>query len=457
MVTTRRGEYPNQLAVRARRAGYAVGTGAILRELCYNPQARQTARGLFQSATRYGYRAAQQAYNRASGRTAPRSTPSSRSYVSATPVSTPGGAGGYYVQPPFRTSCPTSLRARYGGKLRRKIRRKIRRRRARVMRSFMHHMTTPQCVKSTIALARQGTANQRQFCGVELCGKQYIKYLGDTFKPATFLYRKSTAATATTDTFNDNSYNNWHMHLDKHVWDMRIQNRSVASMELKVYECIVRHDVPSSSLDTTVSGWANIFQDDTNPNINAGYASGNSLLGSAQPLLNTGTGKGTSAGLNNIWQHPAFTPYNSTLFCETFKIVNTYTIKLGPNEITTKKFYTKPKQIKGRWIESGTNLSTEWMKGWSKYLLFSWVGMPVDDGTTGNQGKAGTDLFIQADITTRFQFTPGIAKQSNFLFSNSINGVGQNYWFNPSGFTPVMPVDQTVQYTASDSVPVTRP
>lgn len=413
------------------------------------------------SAARYAYnnrnaiaqtlgRRARQAYNRFGNRSRSNSTVDSVSAPSA--VSHAGGAGGYYVNPPARVRLRNyrgQSKGYYGKKLSRRSRRKYRRKYRAVMRCLMAHHTTPQTVKTTVAFARPGIQGQRQWMSVELAGEQYLNNLADKYKPSSFLYNTSSGSTATLQDFTKNS---WHMHIDKHMWDTRIQNRSNASMELKIYECIVRHNIDAAAIDKTMTSFASIFENDTDPPATIGT---NSIGPSQAPLNAVSGGKGSSEGVTHMWQHPAFTPFNSPQFCEYFKILNTYTIKLGPNEITCKKFYCKAKTFKGRWLTSGA--SNEWQQGWSKLLLFSWVGMPVDDGTTVNQTKAVADVFIQADVTTRLHFTPGLTKLSNFEFANATNQIVNNYWFKPTGMTAALPVDQTVQTTASASVGVTAP
>lgn len=388
------------------------------------------------NAVSHASRAARTAYNRMSNRSRSNSVASN----AAAPVSHSGGAGGYYVNPPARVRNSRGWSKGYYGKKLRRIGRKRRRRRTgKVMRVLMHHLTTPQTVKSTIAYTSQGTQGQRTWMSLELAGEQFLRYLG-TLRPSNFLYNTSAVSTATLQDF---SANTWQLHLEKMFWDLRIQNRANSSMELKIYECVVRHDITNGAIDQGPTGWASIFQGDMDPPAVVGTNS----LGPAQAALGGGPGKGTSAGVSHMWQHPAFTPFNSPQFCECFKITNTYVIKLGPNEITTKKFYLKRKFFKGRWLTAPQ--ANEWQRGWAKMLLFSWVGMPVDDGSLSNQTKSKTDLFVQGDVTARFSFTPGVSKLSNFDFANKINNVTQNYWYNPAGMTALLPVDQTIQLSTN--------
>lgn len=301
----------------------------------------------------------------------------------------------------------------------------------RIMSMIRRKLTTPLTYKTTIAQTRSGLQGQRQWLGCELGGEQIVKNLA-LKRPANFL-SNTAAGTSSTATLQDLGQAQYQMCIDKFLWDMRIQNRGNASMELKIYECVVRHDISATDFSTGVTGAQTFFNTSSDPPTFVG--GGQSNLGPVQAAFPT--------GMTHNHQHPTYTPYMSNQFCSFFKILKCHSFCLGPNEIVPKKFYAKAKTFKGSHIEA--TASYEWQKGWSKYLLFSWVGMPVDDGTVNNQTKAKTDLFLQADITIKYHFLPGYEPLSNFAYTNLVNGFGDQYSFDPAGMVVVVPASDTIQ------------
>lgn len=133
----------------------------------------------------------------------------------------------------------------------------------------------------------------------------------------------------------------------------------------------------------------------------------------------------------------------SNTFTTFFKIIRQKSMTLSPNEIVPMKFHQRKKLFKGAHIQSSS--SYEWQKGWSKIILFTWVGMPIDDGTTANQSKAKCDLFIQADVCCKYMFTPGTEPLVNFDFNNNINADTNTYRLNPVAFNSVIPASDTIE------------
>lgn len=333
---------------------------------------------------------------------------------------------------------------------------RLRRRKRTSLGSLMwRKLCTPMTYKATTAGASTGIQGQRSWVQYELGGETFITTLGNKH-PSNFLFDTAGGVSSSTATLQDTGGFNYQLCIRKLVHDMRIQNRSNSSMELKMYECVIRHDVPNGSITRTSTGILPFFVDSMDTPTYIG-----------QSLSNIAPGQATyPTGLTHAYQHPAFTPYMSNEFCSFFKIVKTTTMTLDPNEIVQKVFTMRPKNIKGSMINSGASL--EWQKGWSKIVLFSWVGMPVDDGTTSNLTKAKTDLFLQDEVTAKFHFMPGMEPLANVSFTNDFNGIGTAYSFNPTGFTPVVPASDTIQVipgyastsgtvTATDTAPSAAP
>lgn len=349
----------------------------------------------------------------------------------------------------YRSRVPRSnVRPRYGASARgyRKSKRgrRVKKRRGNSFAKVMwNKLCTPLTYKSTIAQAYSGIANQRQFKVLELNGQEIVTHLGNN-KPSNFLFDTAVSSTATLQDFSGQS--NWRLQIDKFIWDMRIQNRSNASMELKIYECIIRHDVASNLLTQGVDTAKGFFQDAMDTPIAVGQSGSNVAPGYPS----------NPTGVSHTWQHPTFTPYMSNEFVEFFKIQKTHSLKLSPNEIIPRKWFVAKKLIKGQHITSG--YAEEWMRGWSRILLFSWVGMPIDDGTVSVQGKAKCDLFLQADVTIKYHFLPGSQPLSGVSYTNDINSIGNQYSYNPAiPAAPLVPASDTFQVQAGDAAAETAP
>lgn len=322
------------------------------------------------------------------------------------------------------------------------------------------NLCTPQTLKWTYANSFAGRQGQRSYVSVFLGGESFIQYLA-TKKPVNFLFDASpSAGTGTSTSLQDQGQKNWKLNIEKLMFDMRIQNRCNASMELKIYECVVRHDFPAT----------------------IGYQYIEAMLGRSMGTVPTAIGTTGNIGpaqdaltqnVTAYWQLPSSTPFDSNEFTSTFKIVRQASVKMGPNEIMPLKTYLRSRTFNGSWIYS--DASKECQKGWTKILLFSWVGQPVDDGTMDNNSKSRNDLVVQYDGYCKFHFLPGQSKLVNYvlntkgstaggtaqygpLFYGYTNvdgpaGTANQYIANPAGMTPVIPASEVVQ-TVSGSATV---
>lgn len=333
------------------------------------------------------------------------------------------------------------------GRRRRSIRkggRRGRRGRPRRKRGFnmLGHLykkiCTPMGYHTTLAYSQPGVANQRQLLFHPLGSEKILNFLG-LKRPANFLFDSNTAGGGPALTNPGN--HSWQLSIDRFVHDLRLQNRSNASMELKIYECVYRHDVTAGQISNNYfpSGISvDMFDANDNPSALAGQPG--AAVGPAQPAFPT--------GMAHEYSHPAWTPFQSPTFVAAFRIVKTHSLKLGPNEIVSRKFSLRPKKFKGLWLESTE--SSEYVARWSKFLLYSWVGMPVDDGTLTNQGKAKCDLFWQDNVHINYHFLPGTTELENYGYTtNDINVATNQYKYDPAAFTHVIPASDTIETVAA--------
>ena len=201
---------------------------------------------------------------------------------------------------------------------------------------------------------------------------------------------------------------------------------------------MVRHDISASNEDLTVTSWAGPFQADTS----TAAIAGDNAVGPAQDSLSATLG-------DNMWAHPTFTPYMSSQFCTKFKIIGCKSVTMEPNEIRKFKYQLRPKTFKGSWLENGSSL--DWQKYWSKMLLVTWVGQPVDNGSaTISQGRSVNDCFVTIDATYKFHFMPACEPLYNIHIpeansNTNMQGVAQSYKLASNAFTPVIPATETVQ------------
>lgn len=305
-------------------------------------------------------------------------------------------------------------------------------------------LCTPMKYFSQSAVNRSGIANQRQQMNYMLGGEVILRQLGRNH-PSNFLFNSNPAVTPVT--LNEQGPKTWRLSIDSFVHDLRIQNRANASMELKIYECVVRRDITSGSVATSLTP-SGILDNMWGVNVEALGFTTLSTVGPNQPALPT--------GLTTNVNHPSWTPYQSQAFVEFFKILKTHSLKLAPNEIIQRKFALRPKLFKGQHLENAS--SEEWQRGWTKHLIFSWVGMPVDDATTANQGKAACDLFIQDALTVKYHFLPGTTQLVNYHYAADHNTGGSNYRYDPAAFAQFIPASDVIQtITGNNEVPIDNP
>lgn len=142
---------------------------------------------------------------------------------------------------------------------------------------------------------------------------------------------------------------------------------------------------------------------------------------------------------------PGYTPYHSASFTQSWKILKTTAITLGPNDVGHYKLYHKSRSFGSRWLET---FSGRQVGHYTKALLFTWVGQPADDGSTlTNLSTSDNTLTINWDMDIGFHFPP---KADNLYYQSSpataTPGMANN--FKSTGFTIVAPAEATMQVPA---------
>jgi len=311
------------------------------------------------------------------------------------------------------------------------------RKRSSINKLLWKRLCTPQTVRSTFAEYGEGIQGQRAWYGLQLGGWAAINEEIVKRKPSNFLFNQNYNSTSPAQ-LQDFSQTNYQVTIQQFFADCRIQNRSNANMELKIYECTLRHDVTNENFSKLGTSWTTLFAGSMDLSATAGLPPGN--LGPLQDSLPT--------GVTHNYQHPAFTPYLSNVFVSFFKILKTHSLNIGPNEVINKKFYCpKNKRLKGAYLQPNVpSLNTEWMRGYSRFILFSWVGQPVDNGTNAKQSKAHCDLIVQGNVYTKFHFWPGAEPIHNIEYGNTLIGNQTSlYQFNPADFTARIGATEIIQ------------
>lgn len=276
------------------------------------------------------------------------------------------------------------------------------------MKYLLKMLTTPQITKYTRADAFPSAGSGlRSWSAVLLNSKNQLGDMWDR-RPGVFFSNVETdPATASTQTAFSTSHK---CHLRGIYNKLVLQNRSNWDMELKIYECVLRRD-KGRTLSGTAQAWVLDLFSKSDSNIEnkgegqPGYAGGADLL-------------------TKVYQNPTYTPYMSNYFCETMRIVKTTSYKIGMNDYITYFAKCNGKQFSGPDLSNNTDQAgfPELIGGWSKVLLFSWIGGPVDNevvGAGGAQSKAICDLFMQLDVSQKFWFEPRAQNMYNISSSNT--------------------------------------
>ena len=315
-------------------------------------------------------------------------------------------------------------------------------------------ITTPMIIKQTGAFSKngfQGLRSHYMFC---LGSRTDLVSLNAMRPHSPFVQPGTTTEYGTSE----------YIHIDKNQWNMIIQNRSNWDMKLHVYQCLVRNDMSTTQFPNAASAATTIFRLEK-----TGSAVPKGAESAQQPTY--------TEDFLNADQAPTFTPFMSPLFCQMFKILKSECIQLGPNDYVNRTYKISNRKFPAR-LYAQTDTSAyqpqEWMHGWTKFVLFSWVGGPVDTGTLSTnastdhtQTKSKPDLYVQYDHHVNFHFSPkshhlyrigaGNPVKSNTTNADEPIGVfKENNYTTDDTMVAVAPATATIQVPASaaDTTPI---
>jgi len=437
----------SQLAVRAGRVGFSPW-GALAYNMATNRKFHsfvgKSAKGLYNVGKKMVNRRAQKLRfnNRAR----------------ANRVGIPGAGQAVAVQPGSASHGGTqSYRGRRNrpwrrkgfGSRRGKGRRRGNRKGGGIMKYLRNMICTPQVTKLTLADAYNSDGfGVRSWRGVILNSKNDLADIYNR-RPTVFFQAAGTdPATATTVIARGNSHKckvtSW---FRKFIF----QNRANWDMHLKIYECVVRRK-KSYTPDTTTTAWirTQFFASDKD-SVSRGFQ---------QPGY-----AGGADNLDFVFKNPSYTPYMSTHFCNVYRVVKTTSHKIAMNDYINYSVRMNKISFDGTDLENDNNTGfQECIGGWTKMLMFSWVGGPIDnelvEDANSRQTKANCDLFWQSDSEMKFYFEPRAKLQYNISSSNTTTsqlGIETtNHYSTRSDSTGmVAPATQVMQpsVVGSDDVP----
>lgn len=359
---------------------------------------------------------------------------------------------------PGRTRFRTPSSGSYGGKTgyKRRFKRRVRGKRFRVRRRFSgvshkgmlsklwKEMHCPQVLKVT-------TARTVVSAGIGLRSwHAVLMNTGDDLSNA--LYRAPSASffhftspgVATTQAPYGSCKS---LHFNGGFYKIQVQNRDNWNMHLKIYDCMYRRDCSS----VVITGVEFFNQGTTG----ADLTSVDRDYGQPQYA-------GTPDLLTDVYQNPSYTPYMSSPFCSKFKILKCTSMVLGPNDYKFVTYRIPRRKIdldymNNRYVDS-SNSNHYAVGGWTRMLLFSWVGGPVDTGHQADhkQSKSKNTLSLQIEEEHRFFFERRTDLLYNIASSNAgSHHVGSNNvnYYKTDDTVMYVPATETVQTVAATPAP----
>jgi len=401
----------------ARRGTWAAGLAAAGNALSrLRPTDR---RRMVQSATQYANQAASRIQQRWRNRSFAREI---RSRVLSRRASY-GGAPKYLRRRRFRGN-------RSSSKLEKNNNRHLR-------LNFLRMITTPVLYRNTRAWSIEGNGvGRRNIVGRLLLGRTDVNLL-QTYRPAGILYPSASLG------------NNKDMFMiDRCKFLFTMQNRSNWDMHLVVYECLARMDIQGAEIDfTNLTNIRTVLETDD-------------VIQRNKHSLQDAWSGGTKAAAFD--QAPTFTPYMSSSFCCKFKILKAHKYKLGPNEYVIQKFVMGPKKITPIIYDDSVSSRArpEGIGRYSKYLLFSYIGGPMDNnnGASSMQSRSTNDLFVTEDTFISCKWFPNclplhVMGTGDAGEGNISSFTTQNYSTDSAVPTPpyVIPATETIQTVSGNA------
>jgi len=282
----------------------------------------------------------------------------------------------------------------------------------RIGKWLWDRVCTPLIIKKTDATYKLGDGpGVRSYYSVPLYTRQDLT-AACAMRPVTFINSSGTVQSMAD-----------RMKVDLCTKKFTIQNRANCNMHLKIYECIVRKDTSSTNIPPDDSGILQLFRTST-------------YQGSDNTAMNRGPTQGSYLGgtdaLTEVHQNPTYTPYMSSKFCSFFKILKCHNHAIGPNQYITKKFSQKTKMFSPWKMDNAEGYTKadattayraqlEWIGGWSKLLLFTWVGQIVDTGNLSDNkiSRSNNPISLIVDTDFHFHFEPGNIHKYRIESSNT--------------------------------------
>lgn len=289
----------------------------------------------------------------------------------------------------------------------------------------------------------------RTWWSLPLCGLTELLALANQKDHGQIVDTTRTAPASATS-FADYNFKNGELCVQKYTRTYTMTNRSNAGMHVKIYYCVARKDMSATQYSIDDGGFDTVTTAD-------GVATKNWDVG--QAAVPTGLARENS--------YLQYTPYMSTNFCEKWRIYKTEAFELGANEYTSRKQSVRPKTFKLNYInDSGT---PEHQRGFSKLMLITWIGQPVDSNSTAtiDISTTGADMFMRIETAAEYHFWPAcdpayyIHQPASATAGVPVATVGQDgtsYFRNAKGaISWVVPVDDIVETSATPSVAYVTP
>lgn len=270
-------------------------------------------------------------------------------------------------------------------------------RKGKFMRNLWRMMHCPQNLRSTCAAFKLsgGTGTRTWACDIVGQDRDLMNMYSRRPTGGFFWAGTSTPGSATTQAPYGGPRK---LHITSFKKKYILQNKCNWMMHLKVYECLLRRDHDLAPLTGPTS--QNAFLTEL-------FTDGDDSGGNKGPFTPGYAGGGDF--LSQVYQNPTYTPYCSSMFCAMFKILKCTSIKLSPNDYQTYTLSLRRKafdflRLRATDVADATDKYLNGIGRWTKMLVFTWVGGPVDTGSLSdvNQSKAANALAWQTDTDIKF-------------------------------------------------------
>lgn len=176
---------------------------------------------------------------------------------------------------------------------------------------------------------------------------------------------------------------------------LTIKSASETPMEINIYHCITRKDHNQAAVSIWDTGLKDTFR---------GYADS---YANAQPAVST----------------LGVTPFNSTPFCQHYKILKNTRVTLGPGE--THRAYIKQKVMKKVDASDLKITQLQYRKGWTYLTLIVARGLTASDGE-GDVGVPGVKYTYEIKSKFNWKIVNELNRDQIYYYDNSVlqTGIG---------------------------------